>query len=130
MFCNIEFLFDLHGNDGVDSSVADNNDDERHEKYLTVDQAVIDIVPSVRGHTQQDQLSSVGAIVRGHHHHLWQVLKEVDGGALVELLGWMFQYSEYNSLGAGEDNGQQPGNNYHCSKRTKNSLKFIDTIFL
>ena len=67
---NTNFLFDLHGNDGVDSSVADNNDDERHEKYLTVDQAVIDIVPSVRGHTQQDQLSSVGAIVRGHHHHL------------------------------------------------------------
>ena len=85
---------------------------------------MIDIVPSVGSHTHQGQLSGVCAIGRGHDHHLRQVLEEVDGGALIELLGGMFQHSEYNSLGAGEDDGQQPGNNYHHSKRTKKNCKF------
>ena len=47
------------------------------------------------------------------HDRTGEVLEEVVGGALVELLGWVLHQPEDDGLWAGEHKGQDPGDQDH-----------------
>ena len=67
---------------------------------------MIDAVPRLCVDAEQEVLGPVGL-----HIDLFfcQVLEEVDGGALVEVLRWMFQDTEHDRLWGGAEDGDKPG---------------------
>ena len=67
-------------------------------------------MPGLRVDAEQEMLRPVSLSV---DPLLCQVLEEVDGGALVELLRWVLQYTEHDGLGWGADDGEEPGAQHH-----------------
>lgn len=77
----------LRWDDSEYFDVADDDDGEGEEEYLHVDDGVVEAVPGLSVESKQDVLRQVCLGIQLLH---CEVFKEVDGGALVELLGWMF----------------------------------------
>ena len=71
---------------------------------------MIHAVPGLRVDAEQEMLRPVSLSV---DPLLCQVLEEVDGGALVEVLHWVLQYTEHDGLGRGADDGEEPGAQHH-----------------
>ena len=90
--------------------VAGDDDDEGDEEDLTVEYCVVEVSPLDRGETHQQVLCLVS-----HNHWAGQILKEVDSGALVEVLVWVLENPEDDGLGGGEDEGEDPGHTHHHS---------------
>jgi hypothetical protein len=85
---------------GEYSDIAGNNDDDRDEEDDTVEYGVVDVSPLDRGKSKEEEMSSIS-----HQHRAGDVLEEVVGGALVELLGWVLHQPEVDGLWAGEHKG-------------------------
>ena len=99
---------DLPSQNDEDLEIAAHNDDEGNEENLSVEDCVIEVLPLHGCETTQDKLGAVPDLDRGG-----EVLKVVVGGALVKLLDRMLFHPEYDSLGAGEQHGEQPGQHHH-----------------
>ena len=69
---------------------------------------MIEVAPLLGGEAAKDEL---GCVV--HHGGAGQVFKEVDRGTLVEVLDGMLLDTEYDGLGAGEQDCEQPGQHHH-----------------
>ena len=93
----------------VNLDITDDDDDERDEENLTVEGCVVESCPVVGCQASQVQLG----VVTRPRHGAGVTLEEVVGGALVEIFLWVFQHSEDDGLGGGEDDGQQPGHGHH-----------------
>ena len=90
--------------------VAGDDDDEGDEEDLTVEYCVVEVSPLDRGETHQQVLCLVS-----HNHWAGQILKEVDSGALEEVLVWVLENPEDDGLGGGKDDGEDPGHTHHHS---------------
>ena len=84
--------------------IATNNDNQGDEEDLTVEDGVVKACPLVRSEAKEEHVSGIA-----NNCGAGEVFKEVVGGALVKVLGWVLQHSEDNGLGTGEQHGQQPG---------------------
>ena len=93
----------------VNLDITDDDDDEGDEENLTVEGCVVESCPVVGCQASQVQLG----VVTRPRHGAGVTLEEVEGGALVEIFLWVFQHSEDDGLGGGEDDGQHPGHGHH-----------------
>ena len=103
----------------VNLDIATKNDEERYEEYLTVEDGVVNVCPLDRSEAKEEHVSSIA-----HRHRAGEVMEEVVGSALVELLSGVLQHPEDDGLGTGEQYGQQPGDEHHQpGQRYKKSIK-------
>ena len=93
---------------GENSDIAANNNDDRDEEDDTVEDGVVNVCPLDRRDSKEEEISSIA-----FQHRAREVLEEVVGGALVELLGWVLHQPEDDGLWAGEYKGQDPGDQDH-----------------
>ena len=103
-------LITLPGENEIDLDIAGNNDDEGEEEDLTVEDGVVEVSPLDGSEANEE---GVGHIV--NHYRGGQVLKEVECGALVEVLDWVLEHPEDDGLGGGEHQGQDPDGQHHGS---------------
>ena len=96
----------------VDLTVADEDEEEGQEEDLGVDHGVVDGVPGLRVDAEEEVLRLVGLQVEPR---LGEILEEVNGGALVEILVGMLEDPEHEALGRGADQTDQPGEENHSS---------------
>ena len=101
-------LITLPGEDEIDLDIAGNNDDEGEEEDLTVEDGVVEVSPLDGGQTTKVEVGGFS-----NHHRAGQLLKEVKSWALVEFCLRMFEDSEDDGLGDGEDDGDKPGHDHH-----------------
>ena len=96
--------------DGVYLDVADNDNEEREEEDLSVYHGVVDGVPGLGVDPAQDVFCLVSAYIK---MFLSEIFKEIYRSALIELLSWVLQHSEYDGLRWGTDQSEDPGTRNH-----------------
>ena len=87
---------------------------------------MINRVPALRRQSKETEGGGVGPVL--YDDNLGgEILEEVDGGALMEVLGWMFEHSEDDGLRARTNQSEYPGSNHHQSRKSKkfNLSKYI-----
>ena len=98
--------------DGVYLDVADDDDEEREEEDLSVDDSVVDGVPGLGVDTAQNIFRLVCLQIK---MFLSEIFKEIYRGALIKLLSWVLQHSEYDGLGWCAEKSEDPGTGNHQS---------------
>ena len=93
--------------------LTNQDDDEGNEKYFTVEEYMVETVPTLRTQAQEIEMSAVASVWRSRNNLIWEILKKVDCCTLIELLGWVLQDTEDDSLGRGADDGEDPRSENH-----------------